>query len=182
MKTVDRMVLLVGVPDRRRKQMTDPYDENGELDQSRLMIPRVQFSEIVEEHFVTEGLDDADMTRLYEGWLEIAGNEQRFRGQEDMFEPENAGRLHGVGWWESFMAAEEDPDIPEPGVEEHVMMYVSSTPATGHVPPQFYNPPKIVGAWVLEAEGPRYGGDLPPASVPHKMVLRADGKFMLTER
>jgi hypothetical protein len=162
--------------------MTDPCDEDGELVQSRLLIPPGQFNAIVRDNFVTDGLDDDDMVRLYEGWVEIANNPKRFWGQESMFEPENAGRLHGVGWWESFMVAEEDPEFPKPGVEEHVMMYVSSTPVTGYVPPRFYCPTEVVGTWILVAEGNRHEGELPPAPVRHEMVLRADGSFRLSER
>jgi len=162
--------------------MTDPFDENGELVQSRLLIPQDQFNEIVRANFVTDGLDDGDMVRLYEGWLEIANNPKRFWGQVSMFDPENAKRLFGVGWWESFMAAQEEPEYPDPGVEEHVMMYVSSTPAIGHVPPRFYWPPEMVGTWQLVAEGNRYENELPPASEGYEMILRADGTFDLSEQ
>ena len=109
--------------------------------------------------------------QLFKGWREIASDNARIRGQELMFRPENAGRLHGVGWWEAYVERAQDP---EP--EDHVCMYLSSTPPF-FVPPRFHCPDSLVGKWKLVAEGYKYDEQKYPPHVALTMALNSDGSF-----
>jgi len=88
-----------------------------------------------------------------------------------MFKPENAGRLHGVGWWEEYVERAQDP---EP--EDHVTMYLSSTPPFS-ILPRFHCPDPLVGKWALVAEGYKYDEEKPAPVEARTMVLNSDGSF-----
>lgn len=144
-----------------------------------LNVSRPRFEAILRYHFEADDIESKDIERLYEGWLEIAGDDARINGQESMFEPENAGRLHGVGWYETFMLITPEPEVPEPGADEHVAMYLSSTPPF-HVRPRFFCPADLVGKWVLATESVNRGDPAPP-SESRTMLLYADGTALCPE-
>ncbi len=147
----------------------------------KLKCSKKEFEAILRRHFRIEELKSGEIYRLFKGWREIASDKARLRGQEDMFKPENAGRLHGVGWWEEFMAASDNPEYPDPDPEDHVTMYLSSTPPF-FVPPRFHCPESLVGRWTLAAEGYKYDEEKPPPDVARTMVLNSDGSFERSDR
>ena len=136
-----------------------------------LALTRDQFDAVLERHFVTRTLTREELDQLHAGWRELAASDAAIRGLEGLFEPRDAGRLHGVGWWEEFVAAAEDPDVPEPTAADLVAMYLSST-TPFHVVPRFHCPETLAGAWRLVSVDPKHGEAAPPPGT--QMLVQCD--------
>ena len=142
----------------------------------KLKCSKRKFEAILRRHFLVDDLKSKEIYQIFMAWREIAADQARIRGQELMFRPENASRLHGVAWWEEYVERAE-----EPGPEDHITMYLSSTPPF-FLPPRFHCPDSLVGKWTLVAQRHRYDEEKPRPVKAQTMVLNSDGSFELSDR
>jgi len=142
----------------------------------KLKCSKKEFEAILRRHFLADGLKSGEIYQIFKGWREIASDKARIRGQDLMFRPENAGRLHGVGWWEEYVERADDP-----APEDHITMYLSSTPPF-FLPPRFHCPESLVGKWTLMAERHKYDEETPRPVKGRTMVLNSDGSFEFSDR